>query len=131
MKLSWTENFFWNKWGDSKNLSWADQRPYEKLECPGCLLKTREYFIMFSVSQQTDRGQEVNKIWSTTEATTNDKLIIKTIWIFGRLFLLHLPNFYSGYEKMNQPKIHEKSIIIVWYILFYEIFRDIDILIWV
>ena len=43
MKLSWTEKILLNKWGDSKNLSWADQRPYEKLECPGCLLKTREY----------------------------------------------------------------------------------------
>ena len=43
MKLSWTEKIFLYKWGDSKNLSWADQRPYEKLECPGCLLKTREY----------------------------------------------------------------------------------------
>ena len=43
MKLSWTEKILLNKWGDSKNLSWADQRPYEKLECPGCLLKTQEY----------------------------------------------------------------------------------------
>ena len=45
MKLSWTEKILLNKWGDSKNLSWADQRPYEKLECPGCLLKTREYSL--------------------------------------------------------------------------------------
>ena len=34
------ENFY--KRGDSKNLSWADQRPYEKLQCPGRLLQTRE-----------------------------------------------------------------------------------------
>ena len=44
MKLSWTEKILLNKWGDSKNLFWADQRPYEKLQCPGRLLKTREYF---------------------------------------------------------------------------------------
>ena len=34
------EKFY--RWGDYKNLSWADQRPYEKLQCPGRLLQTRK-----------------------------------------------------------------------------------------
>ena len=62
MKLSWTEKILLNKWGDSKNLSWADQRPYEKLECPGCLLKTREYtqYIYYNILYSSNHNVHKN-----------------------------------------------------------------------